>query len=197
MGHRIDPREYERLDLRVHTLLAGVPLHDVWAVDLPGGGSGRTVADLRALVSLESLTRANPAARFLFALRRWLGRAFGWDRQPQDASEASFLARLGEADRERSLVPPGTPEGPFRILYVFPREGVSEIHNATVHAFSVFALDERPGGYRLYWAIYVQPVGGVTSWQMRVIDPFRRFVIYPAALRYIRRAWARAQATSS
>src|SRR5215469_6392504 len=32
---RISALEFERLPLRVHAFLAGVPLHDVWAVDLP------------------------------------------------------------------------------------------------------------------------------------------------------------------
>ena len=40
---RIDPAEYWRLDLRAHALLAGAPLHDVWAVDLGGrAGAWRT-----------------------------------------------------------------------------------------------------------------------------------------------------------
>ncbi len=34
-------------------------------------------------------------------------------------------------------------------------------------------------------------VGRITGWYMRLIDPFRRFIIYPSALRYIRNAWAR------
>jgi len=29
--------EFKRLSLRVHTFLADVPLHDVWAVELPVG----------------------------------------------------------------------------------------------------------------------------------------------------------------
>src|SRR4029077_8428247 len=37
--------------LRGHELLRDVPLYDVSSVDLPGGGSGRTVADIRALES--------------------------------------------------------------------------------------------------------------------------------------------------
>jgi hypothetical protein len=60
-----------------------------------------------------------------------------------------------------------------------------------VHAFSVFALLERSSGYRLFWAIYVRPVGRITSWYMRLIDPFRRVLIYPAVLRYVRAAWER------
>jgi hypothetical protein len=29
------PQEFQPLPLRVHNFLAGVPLHDVWVVDLP------------------------------------------------------------------------------------------------------------------------------------------------------------------
>ena len=187
---RVGSEEYAGLDLRVHSFLASVPLHDAWAIDLPGGGPGRTVADLRELVSVERLTTANRAVGFLFWLRSRLGRAFGWDREPRQASESSFIHRLTEADREASLLEPGTPEGPFRVLYMFPHEVVSEIQNATVHAFSVFALVEHHGGYRLYWAIYVRPVGVLTRGYMLLIDPFRRLIIYPAVLRYVRTAWA-------
>jgi hypothetical protein len=95
------------------------------------------------------------------------------------------------------LVTPGTLEGPFRVLFVSPREAISEIQNPTVHGFSVFALVERSSGYRLYWAIYVRPVGGITPWYMRLIDPFRRVIIYPAALRHIRAAWARGVAEAA
>jgi hypothetical protein len=188
---RVTPEEYERIELRAHSLLADVPLHDVWAVDLPGGGPGRTIVDLRALLSVEGLADASFSVKFLFGLRAWLGRVFGWDHEPLQASRESFLRRLSAADRECSLVVPGTPEGGFRVLFVSPREAISEIQNSTVHAFSVFALAESSSGYRLYWGIHVRPVGRITSWYMGLIDPFRRIIIYPAVLRHIRAAWAR------
>jgi len=188
---RAELQDYERIELRAHDLLAGIPLHDVWTVDLDGGGPGRTMADLRALLSAERLGRANPAVRFLFRLRAWLGRAFGWDGEPSHAVAGSFLERLSDADRESSLVAPGTSDGPFQVLFVSASEAISEIRNATVHAFSVYALVERPSGYRFYWAIYVEPVGRITGWYMRLIDPFRRWIIYPAVLRHVRTAWAR------
>ena len=185
------PHEYERLDLRAHSLLADVPLHDVWLVELSGGGPGVTILDIRELLSIEKFSSGSPAVRLLFRLRNRLGRLFGWDREPSTAPRESFLERLSPIDRESSLVVPGTLEGAFRVLFVSPREAISEIHNSTVHAFSVFALAERSSGYRLYWAIYVRPVGRITFWYMRLIDPFRRFIIYPAIMRYIHAAWAR------
>jgi uncharacterized protein DUF2867 len=186
---RVTTDEFQRLPLRAHALLADVPLHDVWAIDLRGGGAGRSIVDLRALLSKGKLTAANPAVNFLFWFRMQLGRVFNWDQEPRGASSKSFIHRLSPADREASLVPPGTHEGSFTVLYVSEREAISEIQNSTVHGFSVFALIERSSGYRLYWAIYVRPVSPFTSWYMRLIDPFRRVIIYPAVLRHIEVAW--------
>ena len=41
-------REFERLPLRAHQFLAGVPLHDVWAVDLPSPRAGITLDEFYA-----------------------------------------------------------------------------------------------------------------------------------------------------
>src|SRR5438445_10670890 len=46
---RASPVEYLGLKLRAHEVLHDVPLYDVSVVDLPGGGAGRSVADIRAL----------------------------------------------------------------------------------------------------------------------------------------------------
>ncbi len=188
---RIDTAEFRRLDLRVHTFLRDVQLHDVWAVKLPDGGPGRTMADVRAVFSLDQLHSANVVVKALFRLRAALGRVLGWDREPPDAPEASFLNQLSVSDRQATLVAPGTLEGPFRVLYVFRREALGEALNSTVHAFSALALAETDEGYMLYWAIYVRPIGRVTRWYMALIDPFRRFIIYPAILRHVQAAWQR------
>ncbi len=190
---RISEREYRHFDLRVHEILSDVPLHDVWSVDLPGGGPDRTINDVRALLTPEKLASINPVVRALFGFRTILGRLLGWDATGRRPHDRSCVRELDEEDVRRSLVAPGTPEGQFNILYVHPFEAVSEIRNATVHAFSSLALQERPGGYRLLFAIYVEPVGRITRFYMALIDPFRRFLIYPAILRHIhrsrRRSW--------
>jgi hypothetical protein len=182
---RVPPAEYLSLKLRAHQLLLGIPLYDVTVVDLPGGGSGRTVADIRALDS-----RAPPSrtARVLVGLRRFLGRLLGWDRtrmRPED----SLLSRLSDQDRRTSQVPPGTPQGAFDILYQFPGEMLSEIRNATVQGYVCVALVRTPAGYRLYWAVYVIPVSRLTRPYLLAIEPFRRFLLYPALLRRLRHAW--------
>jgi hypothetical protein len=192
----VPPSEFRALPLEAHSILEDVPLQDVTAIDLPGGGSGRTIGDVRAVFPAGGLLTANPLARALFGLRLWLGRLFGWDRPEHDRIETSYLPRVSEAVRVRSAVPPGTKEGAFRLLYLLGHESLSEIRNATVHAFLCSALREEPGGYRLYWGIYVKPVSRLTPLYMALIEPFRRFIVYPAIFRRIRRAWIeRYQAT--
>src|SRR5215475_2761849 len=155
---RVPREQFRSLSLEVHGILSDVPLYDVTAVDLPGGGAGRTIADVRALMARVNVRAANPIVRGLFALRALLGRLFGWDAERHRHPETSAIHRLSSDITCRSALPPGSPDGPFRILYVLERESLAEVRNATVHAFLASVLSETSCGYRLYWAVYVQPV---------------------------------------
>ncbi len=192
MGIRVKPADFQRLNLRCHALLSDVPLHDVWAIPLNGGGPGRSIQDARAILFGD--LPLNSAVRGLFALRWTLGRTFGWDDERHDPPSGSYVNRLGEADRSQSQVAPGTREGPFRVLYVLGEEALSELRNATVHAFLALALTPSPGGYTLYLAIYVKPVSRFTTLYMALIDPFRRLVVYPALGRHAQQRWSRTYA---
>jgi hypothetical protein len=67
-----------------------------------------------------------------------------------------------------------------------------ELIDRTVHAAALSALAEMPKGYRFYFAIYVRKRGWITPVYMAAIDPFRRWVIYPAILRQIDSDWTKA-----
>ncbi|MAE96003.1 MAG: hypothetical protein CL910_15200 [Deltaproteobacteria bacterium] len=192
---RSDPRDYLALDLHVHAVLAGVPVHDVWQVDLPGGGEGRTLVDLEPFMSFGEVAEAHPVVRFLFWLRGWLGSLFGWDDAPREGVAETRLARVPQEILDRSSRPPGSSDGPFEILYVLDHERVSEIRNATVQAYSVLVMEPTKGGYRALWAIHVAPVGPITRFYMALITPFRRSLIYPAVLRQVHRKWVAAYGT--
>ena len=195
---RISPAEFSGLALRANTLLAGVPLHDVWAVDLPPPREGVTLADLLRRARGDALGGAagtsgmlSSAARALLRLRFFLGRIFRLDAESDDAGATSFAARLTAEDRARSSVPAGTRDGHFRVVYRFENEQLVELRNKTVHAAALSALAQTPDGYRYYFAIYVEAVGWTTPLYMAAIDPFRRWIIYPALLRNVRAAWLR------
>jgi Protein of unknown function (DUF2867) len=189
----IDPREFLAQPLRVHSFLRGVPLHDVWATDLPGAQAGITLREFFRRRSRQGLlTKVYWPARALFGLRIFLGRIFGWDKQPHGAGQPSFAERLTPSDREQSAVPAGTAEGIFRVVYSFENEILHEASNRTVHAATLLALTRPEGSYRLYFAIYVSKVSWFTPVYMALIGPFRRWIVYPAILRQIQQSWNRA-----
>jgi hypothetical protein len=193
---QISPAEFYALPLRVHTFLADVPLHDVWAVDLPTHRKGVTLSAFLRRANQDvcdpadaEVIRLPPVARALFRLRFFLGRILGLETEPKDAVAASFGSRLTPEDHVRSLVASGTPEGLFRVVYRFENEQLLEIQNRTVHAAALSALAERADSYRFYFAVYVRQRTWITPLYMGLIDPFRKWIIYPALLKRIRATW--------
>jgi uncharacterized protein DUF2867 len=186
---RIDPSEFRARALRVHALLQDVPIEDVWAIPLRGGGTGRTIHDLRPIFRA-GIEAAPRVIKGLFRLRGRVGALLGWDAERPAWSGESYVRHLTVTDRSHSAVTPGTADGRLTLLYVFEDEQLSELRNATVHAFSSLSIRQTPEGYLAYWAIYVQPVTRFTRLYMTAIAPFRRLVVYPAIIRKVQRAWA-------
>ncbi|WP_437604375.1 DUF2867 domain-containing protein [Sorangium sp. So ce590] len=157
-------------------------------------GAARTIEDVRALLRPPESGSSSALVRALFWLRGALGKLFGWDPVEEGLPPESYVHQVPSELARRSSVQPGTREGPFRALYVLHGEAVSEIRNATVHAFSCMAIRPTAEGHRLYWAVYVKPVSRWTSAYMALIEPFRRFIVYPTLLRQLRDAWRAAHA---
>jgi hypothetical protein len=185
---QISTREFERLPLRVHTFLAGVPLHDVWAVDLPRTRSGITLDEFLRTASACLLT-PTPVVRALLNIRLFIGRLLGWDREPATTAGETFTKRLTIVDRSKSVAPAGTRQGLFRVVYRFENEQLLEVINRTAHAAALSALVETPDAYRFYFGVYVRNVGRFTPVYMALIDPFRKLVVYPSLLRAVRAKW--------
>jgi hypothetical protein len=191
---QISTQEFERLPLRVHAFLAGVPLHDVWAVDLPRTRSGITLDEFLRTASA-CLPTPSPVVRALLNIRLFVGRLLGWDREPAATAWETFATRLTAVDRSRSLAPAGTREGLFRVVYRFENEQLLEVINRTAHAAALSALVETTNAYRFYFGVYVRSVSRFTAVYMALIDPFRKLVVYPSLLRTVRASWNQAFGT--
>ena len=183
----MDPAEYESLPLEALQIVEGFALHDVWLVELEGS-TDCTVEDLRSLITPERLRSMNRMVRVLFLVRSALGRVFRLDSKVNEA--ARRVAEIVPADLlNASLVPAGTPQGPFVTLYVLPMEAAYQALNATVNAILIVALVKVASGHRFFWATYLKPVGRITQFYMRLIDPFRRLIVYPGLESWLKRAW--------
>ena len=197
---QVSTQEFERLPLRVHTFLAGVPLHDVWSVDLPRWRAGVTLDEFLRTPSTDkldtcgcskssSLFTPSPLVRMLLDIRLFVGRFFGWDRDPPATTWETFATRLTDTDRSRSLAAPGTRDGFFRVVYRFENEQLVELFNRTAHAAALSALVETPTAYRFYFGVYVRSVSRFTPFYMALIDPFRKLIVYRSLLRSVRARW--------
>lgn len=185
---RISIQEFERLPLRVHTFLAGVPLHDVWAVDLPRWRVGVTLDDFVQTAG-NCLCTPPSVVRKLLNVRFFVGQFFGWDREPAATAWQPFATRLTDTDRSSSLAHPGSRNGFFRVVYRFKNEQLLELINRTAHAAALSALIDTPTTYRYYLAVYVRSVSRFTPSYMALIDPFRKMIVYPSLLRTVRARW--------
>jgi hypothetical protein len=125
----------------------------------------------------------------LFAIRRRLGDALGWD-GPRDV--AKLRDRLPADLRD---APPG-PEPqtlPFTPLYLLDDEWALETANRTVHGVLHLGwVPDGDGGHRGQLAILVKRNGLLGAAYMAAITPFRYAVVYPTLMRDIGRAWERA-----
>ena len=188
---QVPAREFEGLPLRVHEFLAGVPLHDVWSVDLPRWRAGVTLNEFLRAASNRLFT-PSPPVRMLLDIRLFVGRFFGWDREPAASAWETFATRLSDADRSRSLTSAGTRDGLFRVVYRFENEQLVELINRTAHAAALSALVETDNTYRFYFGVYVRNVGRFTPFYMRLIAPVRKLIVYPSLLRSVRFSWNQA-----
>jgi len=186
---RISHLEFLELPLRVHVFLKDVPLHDVWAVDLPGTHERVTLSEFQDCVKARGFKGIPLTTKALLGLRLAIGRVFGLDTPTNARKSASYAKFLSEDDRPRLRVLPDSKDAFFDVLYRFENEVLLEVINATVHAFWAQALAQTSLGYRLYWAIYVKPVGWITRVYMALVDPFRRWIVYPQLLDKVCKDW--------
>jgi len=192
---QVSKKEFELLPLRVHDLLADVPLHDVWAVDLPHTRSGVTLDEFLRATKAGSC-KLSPSVRGLLGIRFFIGRILGWDQEPAAGTWESFAQRMAADDRSKSLLPIGTPQGLFRVVYRFENEQLVEVVNRTVHGAALTALVETQNAYRFYFGVYVAKVSRLTPIYMTLINPFRKLIVYPSLLRTVRADWDRVFGTT-
>jgi Protein of unknown function (DUF2867) len=203
---QVSTQEFERLPLRVHTFLAGVPLHDIWSIDLPRWRAGVTLDeflrtpnnctnDACGCSKSSSLFTPSLLVRILLDIRFFVGWFFGWDRESPATTCKTFATRLTDTDRLSSLVVTGTRDGFFRVVYRFENEQLVELINRTAHAAALSALIETPTAYQFYLGVYVRSVSRLTPFYMALIDPFRKLLVYPPLLHSVRARWDQAFGT--
>jgi hypothetical protein len=124
------------MDLRAHTLLADIPLHDVWIAHLSGGGNDRTLLDTDEAMAEGVTGDETVALAATIVAYVLMARVLGLASEECVDTLSLVRQRLTEADRARSIYRPG--ERGF--VYHFESEALLEIQTCAAHALYVFAL---------------------------------------------------------
>lgn len=155
------------------------------------------------MLSSNPANAASPAARVLWQTRDRLGRRFGLGgiSDPIDGghavdrltipgtTETSLIDRLPD-DLRNTATDLKFRSLPFASLYRTDVEFAAELSNRTVHAVMHLAwVDQGDGRYQGQMAVYVKPRGPLGKGYMAFIKPFRHWIVYPALMRQIERAW--------
>src|SRR3954465_10253797 len=115
---------------RIHELTRDFRLEDVWA--LPAAGGADDFPRLIAMVaSFDDARQRVSVTGLLFAVRRIMGRAFGWDK-PSDEPSRPSLRHILPADLRESPPAVHPPMG-FTPLHQLDDEWAAELINQTVH----------------------------------------------------------------
>lgn len=193
--------DHECRPWRIHELVSDFILEDVWALPMQGGPE-----DFQAVIevagSFDPSQAESRPTRFLWNLRDRLGRWFdlGEVSSPVDGPNGSGLSVPGSAESSLRERLPGDLRDtaadfdfgslPFAPLYRTDREAAAEISNRTVHGVAhlgwVELGDDR---FEARMAVYVKPRGAFGKAYMAAIRPFRYWIVYPALMRQLGRAW--------
>jgi hypothetical protein len=191
---RIPNSEHEKHAWRIGEIAPDFRLEDVWALPAQGGTDDFATL-LEVMASLDPANGGSFATRALFSIRYRLGGWFGWDDAPRplaipDDIASTLSARLPEDLRNTATGGPDLSSYGFEPLYRTDVEWAAEISNQTVHAVMHLAwVDQGAGRYRGQMGVYVKPRGRFGAGYMALIAPFRHWIVYPALMRQVERAW--------
>ena len=203
---RIPNAAHESHPWRIREIVPDFTLEDVWALPAHGGPQ-----DFSTLLEITTSGIHDPdnweslPTRVLWRLRDRLGSWFGIGR-------ISVPVDHGGSDAAGNLPIPGTTETslserlpddlrntaadlqfdsvPFAPLYRTNVEFAAEMSNRTVHDVMHLAwVDQGEDRFQGQMAVYVKPRGLLGKGYMALIKPFRYWIVYPAMMREIERAW--------
>jgi uncharacterized protein DUF2867 len=201
---RLPNAAHESRPWRIREIAPDFTVEDVWALPVYGGAE-----DFQTLI--EVMAAGNPAdaeslaTRVLWRVRDRLGSWFGLGRisAPIDGglgdtpgqlpipgtNETSLTGRLPD-DLRNTAADLDFGSLPFAPLYRTDVEFAAELSNQTVHGVMHLAwVEQGEGRYQGQMAVYVKPRGPFGKGYMTLIKPFRYWVVYPALMRQIERAW--------
>jgi hypothetical protein len=203
----LDKKKHYSQPWKVHKIAKDFKLLDVWEFPILADNSknqdlslflkvvqNRQKYDLKNGVSFRLLM-----AGVLVVLRNFMSKIFSIDKDVNTlpipgCKETSLRERLSREDQKENLAEPeikgDEKERGFRAVYLYENECLWELSNNTVHALMHFGWVHKYDDYfTAQLAVYAKTRGWLGRVYMKLIMPFRRHIIYPAMMDYVKAKW--------
>src|SRR5215203_3060997 len=205
---RLPNAVHESRPWRIRDIAPDFTLEDVWALPAHGGAQ-----EFQRLLEIITSGLDDPdnweslPTRVLWRVRDRLGSWFGLGRisVPIDPNQDDAAGKLPIPGTNKTSMTDRLPDDlrntaadlhfdsvPFAPLYRTDVEFAAELSNRTVHDVMHLAwVYQSEGRFQVQMAVYVKPRGRLGKAYMALIKPLRYWVVYPAMMREIARAWKR------
>jgi hypothetical protein len=202
---RLPNAAHESGPWRIRAIVPDFTLEDVWTLPAVNGGIEDFQTAIEMAVSFDPANAESLPTRVLWGVRDRLGSWFGLGRisAPIDSGWDDAAGKLPIPGKNETSLTDRLPDDlrntaadlhfdslPFAPLYRTDFEFAAELSNQTVHGVMHLSwVDQGEDRYQGQMAVYVKPRGPFGKGYMALIKPFRYWIVYPALMRQIERAW--------
>ncbi|VVB97485.1 Uncharacterised protein [uncultured archaeon] len=187
---------------KVNKIAKDFILWDVWEIPIVATNSKTENFQSFYGIALETFNKIQAKTTLvsiLFTLRFWIDKIFPLDRNINTlpipgCQETTVKSRLNSEDLEKSkagkVLKDNNTDLEFRPVYLFDNESLHELSNDTVHGLlHVGWIKKNNNHYTATLAIYVIPRGIYGKVYLKLIEPFRRHIVYPGLMKAIKEQW--------
>jgi hypothetical protein len=203
----LDKKKHYDYSWKVHKIAKDFKLLDVWEFPILADKSKgqdlalflKIVQDKQKYDLKNGISPRLLMAGFLVVLRNFMAKIFPIDKDVNTlpipgCKETSLRERLSREDQEKNLaeqeIKGNEKKRGFRVVYLYENESLWELSNNTVHALMHLGWVCKYDNYftaRL--AVYAKTRGWLGYLYMKLIMPFRRHIIYPVTMNYVKAKW--------
>lgn len=187
---------------RVDEIAGDFHLWDVWQFPIEANNSDKEnfqTFQKILFISLESLAKKVPLTGFLFSLRHIIAKIIPLDKNINSlpipgCSEISLKSRLTGDDIKKSKEGKPIKDKDFGLeilnVYLFENEALYELSNDTVHGLLHLGWYQKSNKlFSSTLAIYVKPRGILGKYYLKLIEPFRHYLVYPVLMKSAKKHW--------
>ncbi|NJD51449.1 MAG: DUF2867 domain-containing protein [Candidatus Methanoperedens sp.] len=187
---------------KVNKIANDFTLWDVWEIPICATNSRTENFQSFYKIAFEAFNKIQnnrTLVGFLFTIRFWLNKVLPLDNNINTLPipgcyETTVRSRLKSNDLINSKIgmniKANNTDLEFRSVYLFENESLHELSNDTVHGLiHVGWIKKTDNCYTATLAIYVKPRGIYGKAYLKVIEPFRHYIVYPAMMKAMKAQW--------